>query len=152
MKIMLIVSCLEWLTCLFLLIMVEFKSCYTARTLKEYSFLLLRKSSKKVQCSNEFVFHSHMRFCVTQWSATRFRGSLSLYSCPLPSEEIVVLNREYSSTMLSLLCFLDFFFKPYNLWAVKANYDYCSLQLCQTAGRHTSDLVLGGTALSAKQL
>ena len=31
-KIMVIVSCLEWLTCLFLFIMAEFKSYYTAPT------------------------------------------------------------------------------------------------------------------------
>ena len=30
-----------------------------------------------------------MRFCLAQWSATRFYGSLSVYSCPLPSEKIV---------------------------------------------------------------
>ena len=36
----------------------------------------------------EFMFQSHMRFCLTQWSATRFYGSLSVYSRPLPSEKI----------------------------------------------------------------
>ena len=67
MKIMLIVSFLEWLTWLFLFIMVEFNSYYTAPTEKWYFiFFLLRKSSKRVQCSNEFMFHSYMRFYVTQ--------------------------------------------------------------------------------------
>ena len=33
-------------------------------------FFLLRKSFKGVQCSNESVFHSYMKFYVTQWSAT----------------------------------------------------------------------------------
>ena len=32
-----------------------------------------------MQCANEFMFQSHMRFYVTQWSATRFCGSLSVY-------------------------------------------------------------------------
>ena len=43
MKIMLIVSCLEWLACLFLLIMVEFKSYYTALTLKMVLIFLVTK-------------------------------------------------------------------------------------------------------------
>ena len=34
------------------------------------------------------MFQSHMRFCLTQWSATRFYSSLSVYSRPLPSEKI----------------------------------------------------------------
>ena len=34
------------------------------------------------------MFQSHMRFYVTQWSVTRFYGSLSVYSRPLPSEKI----------------------------------------------------------------
>ena len=33
------------------------------------------------------MFQSHMRFCLTQWSATRFYNSLSVYSRPLPSEK-----------------------------------------------------------------
>ena len=33
------------------------------------------------------MFHSHMRFYVTQWSATRFCGSQSACSCPLPLEK-----------------------------------------------------------------
>ena len=28
------------------------------------------------------MFQSHMRFCLTQWSATRFYSSLSVYSRP----------------------------------------------------------------------
>ena len=31
---------------------------------------LLRKSFKRVQCSDEFKFNSHMRCYVTQWSMT----------------------------------------------------------------------------------
>ena len=38
--------------------------------------------------------------------------------------------------MLSLLYFLDFSFKSYNVSAVKPSYDYCALQLCQTAAQH----------------
>ena len=30
--------------------------------------ITLRKSSKRVQCLNEFMFHCHLRFYVTQWS------------------------------------------------------------------------------------
>ena len=67
--------------------MVECKSYHTALTYKWYPFFL-QKSSKRVQRSNEFMFHSHMRFYVTQWSATTFNGSLSVYSHPLPSEKI----------------------------------------------------------------
>ena len=33
------------------------------------------------------MFHSHMRFYVMQWLATRFYGSLSVYSQPLPSQK-----------------------------------------------------------------
>ena len=40
------------------------------------------------------------------------------------------------SAMLSLLYFLDFSFKSYNVSAVKPSYDYRTLQLCQTAARH----------------
>ena len=58
MKITLIVSCLEWLTCLLLFIMVGFEK------------LQPRKSFKSVQCSDEFMFNSHMRCYVTQWSMT----------------------------------------------------------------------------------
>ena len=36
------------------------------------------------------MFHSHKRFYVTQWSATRFYGSVSAYNPPppLPSDQI----------------------------------------------------------------
>ena len=65
--------------------------------------------------------------------------------------------------------FLEFSFKSYNVCAVKLSYDYCTLQLCQTTVPHseasfqvgrtnwmpeaskTSEPVLGGTILSAKQ-
>ena len=43
--------------------------------------------SKGYNVLNEFMFQSHMRFCLTQWSATRFYGSLSVYSRPLPAEK-----------------------------------------------------------------
>ena len=45
--------------------------------------------SKGYNVLNEFMFQSHMRFCLMQWSVTRFYGSLSVYSGPLPSEKIV---------------------------------------------------------------
>ena len=47
----LIVSCLEWLTCLFLFIMVEFEK------------LLYSPDLKMVQCSNEFLSLSHEILC-----------------------------------------------------------------------------------------
>ena len=57
---MLIVSCLEWLTCLFLFIMVEFmKRHYTAPTLKWYSFFY------NVQLSN---------YLTLTWDATSCNG------------------------------------------------------------------------------
>ena len=43
--------------------------------------------SKGYDVLKEFMFQSHMRFCLTQRSATRFYGSLSVYSRPLPSEK-----------------------------------------------------------------
>ena len=59
MKITLIVSSLEWLTCLFLFIIVEFEKLLSIPDLKYYSFFLLRKSSKRVQCPNGSVALSH---------------------------------------------------------------------------------------------
>ena len=69
--------------------MVEFKSYYTAPTLKWYSFFFGYESlSKGYNVLNEFMFQSHMRFCRMQWLPTKFYGSLSVYSRPLPSEKI----------------------------------------------------------------
>ena len=62
MKITLIVSCLEWLTCLFLLIMVEFeKVLYRARLKNGTHFSCYETLPKgyNVQLSN--CFNSHMR-------------------------------------------------------------------------------------------
>ena len=50
-------------------------------------FFCYESLSKGYSVLNEFMFQSHMRFCLTQWSATRFYGSLSVYSRPLPSEK-----------------------------------------------------------------
>ena len=44
--------------------------------------------SNEYNVLSEFMFQSHMRFCLTQWSATRFYSSLSVYSRPLPTEKI----------------------------------------------------------------
>ena len=52
----------------------------------------------------EFLFQSHMRFYVTQWSATRFYGSLSVYSRPLPSEKISPWSRLSAILVLRRLC------------------------------------------------
>ena len=54
-----LVSCLERLTCLHVFIMVEFEKLLYSPDLKMVLFFLLRKSLKRVQCSNEFMFFSH---------------------------------------------------------------------------------------------
>ena len=55
-KITLIVSCLEWLTCLFSFIMVEFGRFQNSRDLIMVLIILVTKDgSKRVQCSNEFI-------------------------------------------------------------------------------------------------
>lgn len=61
-------------------------------------FFLLRKYSKRAQCWNEFtcMFNSHSRFYVTQWSAIRLCGGLSVGSHPSarnnhPWQSILVL-------------------------------------------------------------
>ena len=48
--------------------------------------------SKGYNVLNEFMFQSHMGFCCMQWLPTRFYGSLSVYSRPLPSEKIAPLQ------------------------------------------------------------
>ena len=58
------VSCLKWLTCLFLFIMVKFVKVSVQPDLKMVLIFLVRKSSKRVQCLNEFMFHSHVRFYI----------------------------------------------------------------------------------------
>ena len=54
----------------------------------------------------EFMFQSHMRFCLTQWSATTFYGSLSVYSCPLHSEKKVYTSwwKATSAPVIYTLC------------------------------------------------
>ena len=42
--------------------------------------------SKRIQCSNEFMFHSNMRCYVTQWPATRFCGAAT------PSSEKIAFD------------------------------------------------------------
>ena len=88
-KIMQIVACLELMTNLFILIHNggNEKLLY-GPTEKWCSFFWYESFSKGYNVLNEFRFQSHMRFCLTQLSATRFYGSLSVYSHPLPSEKI----------------------------------------------------------------
>ena len=45
---------------------------------KNGTHFLYESLSKGYNVLNEFMIQSHMRFCVTQWSATRFYGSLSV--------------------------------------------------------------------------
>ena len=52
------------------------------------SFFGHESFSKGYNVLNEFMFQSHTRFRRMQWLATRFYGSLSVYSRPLPSEKI----------------------------------------------------------------
>ena len=77
-----IVSYLKlWLTCLFLFIIVEFKSCYIARLKMVLIFLVPKVFQKGYNVLNQFVSVSHEIL-------TRFYGSLSVYNRPLPSEKI----------------------------------------------------------------
>ena len=62
MKITLIVSCLEWLTCLFLFTMVEFEKVLYILDLKIVLIFLVTKLFQ-----NGAMFNSHMRCYVTQW-------------------------------------------------------------------------------------
>ena len=41
------------------------------------------------------MFQSNMRFCCMQWLPTRFYGSLSVYSRPLPSEKIAPFAAQF---------------------------------------------------------
>ena len=51
-------------------------------------FVCYESLSKGYNVPHESMFQSHMRFCLSQWSATRFCGSLSVYNHTLPSEKI----------------------------------------------------------------
>ena len=64
-----IVSCLEWLTCLFLLIMVEFKGTIQPRLNKWYSFFLLWKNYLPKGCNVQ------MSLCFTlTWDSMSHNG------------------------------------------------------------------------------
>ena len=80
MEIMQIVSCLELMANLFIFI-------HDGTLFFGYESL-----SKGYNVLNEFMFQSLMRFCCMQWLQTRFYGSLSVYSRPLPSEKIAPLQ------------------------------------------------------------
>ena len=67
--------------------MVQFKSYYTAPLKNGTHFFYYERLSKGYNVLNEFMFQSHMRFSLMQWSATRFYSSLSIYSRPFPSEK-----------------------------------------------------------------
>ena len=86
MKIMLIFSCLEWLTCLFLFIMAEFEKVLYGLNLKMVLIFLVTKVFQKlrVQCSNEYMFNSHMRCCHAMVSNKP--GGLSVRSHLFPQE------------------------------------------------------------------
>ena len=59
----------------------SFKVTIQPRFKKWYLFFVTKVFHEEVT-----MFHSHMRFYVMQWLATRFYGSLSVYSQPLPSD------------------------------------------------------------------
>ena len=61
-KITLIVSCLEWFTCLFLFTMVEFEKVLYIPNLKIVLIFLVTKLFQ-----NGTMFNSHMRCYATQW-------------------------------------------------------------------------------------
>ena len=59
---MLIVSCLEWPTCSFLFIMVEYEKVPYSPDLKMVLIFLVTKVFQKstvFKCSNEYIFNSH---------------------------------------------------------------------------------------------
>ena len=61
--------------------------------LKMVLFFCYESLSKGYIVLNEFMFQSHMRFCLMQWLATRFYGRLSVSdSSPLSSEKIAPLQ------------------------------------------------------------
>ena len=56
--------------------------------LKNGTLFCDKSLSKGYNVLNEFMFQSHMRFCLTQWSATGFYGRLSVSdSRPLSSQK-----------------------------------------------------------------
>ena len=85
-----IVSCLELMANLFILIHNGgiLKGIVQPSLKNGTLFFCYESLSKGYNDLREFMFQSHMRFCLTQWSATRFYGSLSVYSRPLHSEKI----------------------------------------------------------------
>ena len=58
-----------------------------------YSFFLLRKSSKKVQCSNDFMFHSHMRFWAPSSSETQGQLAANILSTRLTASGSLRMGR-----------------------------------------------------------
>ena len=89
-KIKQIVSCLESMTNLFICIHNGgiYKLLYSPHLKMVLIFFCYESLSKGYSVLNEFMFQSHIRFRLTQWSATTFYSSLSVYSRPLPSEKI----------------------------------------------------------------
>ena len=82
MKIMQIVSCLELIVDnLFIFIHkggIEKVTIQPPRKNGTFFFFFCESLSKGYNGLNEFMIQSHMRFYATQWSATRFYGSLSV--------------------------------------------------------------------------
>ena len=77
---------LEWHLCLFLFIMVEFEKVLYSPDLKMVLTFSLRKSSKRIQCSNNFMFHSHLRFSVTNGRRQGFMVAWVCTAAPSPQK------------------------------------------------------------------
>ena len=71
------------------------------------TFFCYEGLSKGYNVLNEFMFQYHMRFCFTQWSATRFYGSLSVYRRPLPSAKIAPLEAQLKIACRRFLLFYE---------------------------------------------
>ena len=76
-KITLLVSCLQWLTCSFVFIMVEFEKVFYSPDLKMVLIFFVTKVSQKVLCSNEMLCYAMVN---------DKPGGLSECSHPLPQE------------------------------------------------------------------
>ena len=113
-----IVSCLELMTNLFIFIHnggIQ-KLLYSPH-LKMVLIFFVTKVLQKGTIYSEWVYVSvsDMRFCLTQWSATRFYSNLSVYSRPLPSEKIAPWQPSWKSPFGYSCSFLFFLYLPKHL-------------------------------------
>ena len=57
------------------------------------------------------LFHSHMRFYVTQWSVKKLCGGLSVHSQPLPSQKKIVPLQPTKIRLSAILVYTNFGFE-----------------------------------------